>query len=113
MHCPTRKEHFDRSVAGSPAAWLRISSLPERPRRVMIDNCAGASFFSRGYDDNAVDDHAESRKVSREKDLSLVQAKLDVVAQQTDKLHKAVLFHQENCVKARLLSRRNRWNMQS
>ena len=48
--------HVEQPGAGYTAPWLRLTSLPGRQRRIMIDNCVGASVFPRGYDDNAVDD---------------------------------------------------------
>ena len=53
----TPQEHIEQPDVGSTAMKLGQDSLPGGQRRVMTDNCAGASVFPRGYDDNAVDDH--------------------------------------------------------
>ena len=54
------------------------------------------------------------RKVSREKQLSLLRAKIDVVAQQIARLNKTVLHHQEKLRESEeALSRRNNRSMHS
>ena len=35
-----------------------IPALAAAPKRVMIDTCAGASVFPKGFDGNAVDDYS-------------------------------------------------------